>query len=84
MMMLAAYTVMTGLLIGLRYRVVVLPPLILLGWLAIAAVSSQPWLSALIFAILLQISYLTGIVLKGFTTANITQLADSISRPRTP
>ena len=83
MMMLAAYTVMTGLLIGLRYRVVVLPPLILVGWLVIAAVSSQPWLSALIFAILLQISYLTGIVLRGCTTPSITQLADSISRPGT-
>ncbi|GGI33696.1 hypothetical protein [Bradyrhizobium guangdongense] len=83
MTMLAAYTIMTGLVLGLRYRVLVLPPVILVGWLVIAAISSQPWLSALIFAVLLQISYLAGIVLKGSTRASITQLADSIARPGT-
>jgi hypothetical protein len=77
--MLAAYTVLIGLMLGLRYRVVVLPPVILVGWLMISAISSRPLLSALIFTFLLQMSYLTGMVLKGSTRAIITQPVDAVS-----
>jgi len=77
--MLAAYTVLIGLMLGLRYRVFVLPPLILLGGLLIIAISSQPWSSALMFAFLLQLSYLTGMVLKGSTRESVPQPGDAVS-----
>ncbi|MEH2492807.1 hypothetical protein [Bradyrhizobium sp. AZCC 2230] len=79
MTMLAAYTVLIGLMLGLRYRVVVLPPVILIGWLTIFAISLRPWSSALIFALLLQMSYLTGMVLKGSTKAFFTRPVDAVS-----
>lgn len=79
MTMLAAYTVLIGLMLGLRYRVVVLPPVILVGWLMLFAISSQPWSSALIFALLLQMSYLTGMVLKSSTRAITTPPVDAVS-----
>ncbi|MBR0725013.1 hypothetical protein [Bradyrhizobium manausense] len=79
MTMLAAYTVLIGLMLGLRYRVVVLPPVILAGWLVIAAISSQPWSSALIFAVLLQMSYLTGMVLRSSSRATIARPVDVAS-----
>lgn len=79
MTMLAAYTILIGLMLGLRYRVFVLPPAILVGWLVIAAISSQPWSSALIFAVLLQMSYLTGMALRGSTRVTIAQPVDAVS-----
>lgn len=79
MTLLAGYTILMGTMLGLRYRVFVLPPVILLGGVLIIAISAQPWSSALIFAFLLQLSYLAGMVLKGSTRGSIPQPVDAIS-----
>lgn len=62
--MLAASALLTGLILGLRYRVFILPPVTLLGGLVIYATSSQGLLSIFLFAVLLQMGYLGAALLK--------------------
>lgn len=67
-MLLIVGSVVTGLALGLRYRVLVLVPVILAGALAICAISPEPawqvWTSVLTFAVLVQISYVGGALSK--------------------
>lgn len=81
MALLAGYTILIGTVLGLRYRVFVLPPVIMLGGLLIIAISSHPWSSILIFGTLLQISYLAGLFLKGSAPAIIHRPVDPVARP---
>ena len=63
-MLLIVGSVVTGLALGLRYRVFVLLPAILAGAFAICAISPEPlwqmWTSVLTFAVVVQISYVGG------------------------
>ncbi|HXH44011.1 MAG TPA: hypothetical protein VNK51_09220 [Bradyrhizobium sp.] len=68
MTMLVAGTVLIGLVLGLRYSVFILIPVTPLGWLAICATTSHSLSSLLIFAVLLQLSYLAGALLRAFPT----------------
>jgi hypothetical protein len=67
-MLLIAGSISTGLVLGLRYRVFVLVPVILVGAVAICAISPQSlWQacgSVATFAVLLQISYVGGALLR--------------------
>jgi|tagenome__1003787_1003787.scaffolds.fasta_scaffold20348430_2 hypothetical protein len=67
-MLLIAGSISTGLVLGLRYRVFVLVPVILVGAVAICAISPQSlWqacASVATFAVLLQISYVGGALLR--------------------
>ncbi len=67
-MLLIVGSVVTGLALGLRYRVFVLVPVILAGAFTMCAISSEPlwqvWTSVLTFVVLVQISYVSGALLK--------------------
>ena len=62
-MLLAAYSVLIGFILGRRYRVFVLLPAMLLGGLVIYASSSHALSPFVIFAVLVQIGYLGGSLL---------------------
>ncbi|OKO82434.1 hypothetical protein AC630_12830 [Bradyrhizobium sp. AS23.2] len=86
-MLLIAGSISTGLVLGLRYRVFILLPAILVGALAISAVSPQPlwqaWTSVLTFAVLLQISYVAGALLRFATSSGVTaNVPGELSRAR--
>lgn len=86
-MLLIAGSILTGLALGQRYRVFILVPVILVGALAIVAISPQPlwqmFTSVGTFAILLQLSYIGGALLR-FTTSNgvSANLPGELSRAR--
>lgn len=67
-MLLIAGSVSTGLLLGLRYRVFILLPAILVGGISICAISplplSQTWMSVLTFVAVLQLGYVGGALVK--------------------
>ncbi|WP_152033063.1 hypothetical protein [Bradyrhizobium sp. DOA9] len=78
MTMLAAYAVWTGLALGLWFRVLVLPPVILVGGLAVHASSSQPLSSFLVFAVLVQIGYLAACLLKYLPQRSVAEAARAL------
>ena len=86
-MLLIAGSIAMGLLLGLRYRVFVLVPIILVGTFAICAISPEPMPRALVstvtFALLLQISYVGGALLKFATGSGVTAvIPDELGRVR--
>lgn len=66
MTILIAVTVLIGLVLGLRYRVFILIPIIVLGGIVVGATASHFLSSVLIFVVLLQLSYLAGALLRNF------------------
>ncbi|MGY3346727.1 MULTISPECIES: hypothetical protein [unclassified Bradyrhizobium] len=86
-MLLIAVSISTGLILGLRYRVFILVPVILVGALAIGALSPQPlWqvcTTIATFAGLLQLSYLGGALLQYLISGGVTaSLPGELSRAR--
>ncbi|MBR0994288.1 hypothetical protein JQ580_26555 [Bradyrhizobium japonicum] len=88
-MLLIAGSIAMGILVGLRYRVFVLVPIILVGTFAICAISPEPLPQALVstltFALLLQISYVGGALLKFAAGGGVTAVVPgelSRIRPR--
>jgi hypothetical protein len=86
-MLLIAGSISTGLVLGLRYRVFILVPVIFVGALAICAISPQPlwqvWTSIATSAVLLQMSYVGGALLRFVTSSEVTSDAsDELSRAR--
>lgn len=66
MTLLVAATVLIGLALGLRYPVFILLPVMPVGGFLISAATSHLLWSVLIFAVLLQLSYLGGALLRAF------------------
>lgn len=86
-MLLIAGSISTGIALGLWYRVFILLPVILVGTLAICAISPQPfwqvWTSVLTFAVLLQLSYVGGALLRFTTCRGVTAgVPGELSRAR--
>lgn len=86
-MLLIVGSISIGLILGLRYRVFILMPVILAGALAICAISPHPlWqvcASVTTFAVLLQLSYVCGALLRFTTGGGITaNLSGELSRAR--
>jgi hypothetical protein len=86
-MLLVAGSISTGIVLGLRYRVYILLPVILVGALVISTISPQPlwqvWTSVLIFAVLLQLSYVAGALLRFATSSGVTaNVPGGLSRAR--
>jgi len=86
-MLLIAGSIATGILLGLRYRVFVLVPVILVSTFAICAISPQPLAQALVsavtFAVLLQMSYVGGALLRFATSGGVTAgIPSELSRVR--
>lgn len=86
-MLLIVGSIATGILLGVRYRVFVLVPVILVGAFAICAISQQPlaqaWVSAVTFAVLLQMSYVGGALLRFAISGGVTTgIPGELSRVR--
>ncbi|MDN3278936.1 hypothetical protein QWJ07_32065 [Frankia sp. RB7] len=86
-MLLIAGSILTGLVLGLRYRVFILVPVILVGALTIGAISPQPlwqvFTSVATFAVLLQLSYVGGALLRFTTSSGVSSnLPGELSRAR--
>jgi hypothetical protein len=86
-MLLIIGSIAAGILLGLRYRVFVLVPVILVGTFAICAISPQPlaqaWMSAVTFAVLLQMSYVGGALMRFATSGGVTAgIPGELSRVR--
>lgn len=86
-MLLIAGSIATGLVLGLRYRVFILVPVILFGAFAICTISplplSQVWTSVVTFAVVLQMSYVGGALLRFATGGGITaSVPGELSRVR--
>jgi len=84
-MLLIAGSIIMGLVLGLRYRVFILVPAIFLGALGIYATSPQPlsqvFASVVTFAVLLQVSYLGGALLRFATSGEVTaNIPNGLSR----
>ena len=84
-MLLIAGSIVMGLALGLRYRVFILVPVILAGTFAICAMTPQPlwqvWTSVVTFAVLLQIAYLGGALLRFASSGGVTaQVHAQLSR----
>ena len=85
-MLLIGGSIAMGLVLGLRYRVFILLPVILAGAFAIYLISSQPlwqmWTTVMTFAVLLQISYVVGALLSFGTAGGVAALVPGeLSRP---
>ena len=86
-MLLIIGSIATGILLGLRYRVFVLVPAILVGAFAICAISPQPLaqacVSAVTFAVLLQMSYVGGALMRFATSGGVAaSIPGELSRVR--
>jgi hypothetical protein len=82
-MLLIVGSIAMGLVLGLRYRVFILVPVILVATLAICAISPQPLWHAFTTAVLLQLSYVAGALLKFTTSGEVTaNLPGELSRAR--
>lgn len=84
-MLLIAGSIVMGLALGLRYRVFVLLPVIMAGTFAICAITPQPlwqvWTSVVTFAVLLQIAYVGGALLRFATSGGLTSgISGQLSR----
>jgi hypothetical protein len=76
MTLLVADTVLIGLALGLRYPVFILVPAILVGGFLIGGTASHRLSEVLIFAVLLQLSYLGGALLRASASGIADQQRD--------